>query len=144
MRLCSLYRIMLSCMISISSCDPTLVNTALIKRPNNGFLHDFQSFHNETYSDVATGFHFKSEFHQGFYFTDVEAFSNHLMSQIPPDLYDILRGAIICSNSSPFDQPSSSGQNVKAEFKFQSPNIREYKLIPHNNIINNNQPTRPK
>ena len=135
MRLCSLYRIMLSCMISISSCDPTLVNTALIKRPNNGFLHDFKSFHNETYSDVAIGFHFKSEFHQGFYFSDFEPFCCHLMSQIPPDLYDILRGAIICSNSSPFDKPSSSGLNVKAEFKFQSPNKKKYTLIPHKNRI---------
>ena len=135
MRLCSLYRIILSCMISISSCDPTLVNTALIKRPNNGFGHDFKSFHNETYSDVAIGFHFKSKFHKGFYFNDFGAFCNHLMSQIPPDLYDILRGAIIVSSSSPFDEPSSSGQNIKAEFRFKSPNIRDYTLTPHKNII---------
>lgn len=54
------------------------------------------------------------------------------MSQILPDLYDILRGVIICSNSSPFDKTSSSGSNLKAEFKFQSPNKKEYTLTPHN------------
>ena len=122
-------------MISISSCDPFSVETALLERPNHGFSHDFKTFHDDTYSDVSIGFHFKSIFHEGFYFRDFGPFCNHLMSQIPPDLYDILRGVIICSNSSPFDKPSSSGQNVKAEFKFQSPNIREYKSIPHNNII---------
>ena len=135
MRFCSLYRIMLRCMISISSCDPTPVETALLERPNHGFSHDFKTFHDDTYSDVSIGFHFKSEFHECFYFRDFGEFCNHLMCQIPPDLYDILRGAIIVSSSSPFDEPSLSGQNLKAEFRFKSPNIRDYTLTPHKNII---------
>ena len=135
MRFCSLYRIILRCMITISSCDPTHVQTALLERPNHGFSYDFKSFHDDTYSDVSIGFHFKSEFHDGFYFRDFEEFCNHLMSQIPPELYDILRGAIIISSSSPFDEPSSSGKNIKAEFTFKSPNTRDFTLTHHKNVI---------
>ena len=135
MRFCSLYRIMLMCMISISSCDPTPVETALLERPYHGFSHDFKTFHDDTYSDVSIGFHFKSKFHEGFYFRDFGAFCNHLMSQIPPELYDILRGAIIISSSSPFDEPSSSGKNIKAEFTFKSPNTRDFTLTHHKNVI---------
>lgn len=131
-RIRSLCRIVLSCMMNILVRDYSHgkfeVTTALIQK-QEGFHADFKSFCNDSYSHVGIGFFFKASFHVDFPYKSFKDFCTSFISQFPHDLYDILHGMVICSNSYPFDTPQE--RNIKAEYTFQCPNTIKVDWINH-------------